>query len=565
MPPAFLELSALLVLASGFGIVAKMLKQPLIVAYIFAGIIVSAFGVFRQVDKSLFELFSNLGIAFLLFLVGIELKFDDLKYVGRAAVLTGLGQIIFTTLIGFILVAALGYGTLASLYIAFAITFSSTVIIIKLLTEKNGLQSLHGKISVGFLLVQDIVAILALMILSGLGSGQSVSLGLFVMTFAKGMFLVFAAFLAAKYFLKFLFRLTSSSVELLFVSALAWAFLMAAAAGALGFSTAIGAFLAGLAIASSPYRIQISARVKPIRDFFIVIFFILLGASMSLGASGVRVSDVIILSLFVLVGGPLIVFAIMMTLGFRNRTAFLASITVAQVSEFSLILMTAGLALGYVTTNMVALVSAVAISTITLSSYLILYGEAIFRKLAGPISKLFPEKQHDPYVINRKELKGHVILVGAEQMGWDILQFLKTKIADKAQIVVVDFNPEIIKTLQASGYNAVFGDISDPEVLEELELGRAKAIIVTDVNVDDSHQLIKFAKGKDYKGPVVGASYWIHDAVKLYEIGADYVVVPETLGGKHVAKILGEHWENLGEIKKAKTKHFEELLAHKIF
>ncbi len=564
MPPAFLELSALLVLATGLGICAKLLKQPLIIAYILAGILISTLGIFRQVDKSLFELLSNLGIAFLLFLVGIELKFEDLKYVGRTAVLTGLGQIVFTTVIGFILVAALGFSTLSSLYIAFAITFSSTVIIIKLLTEKNNLQSLHGKIAVGFLLVQDVVAIFALMILSGLGH-QSVSALLILGTVAKGAVLAGTAYLASRYFLKFLFRLTSASLELLFVSALAWAFLMAALAGLFGFSTAIGAFLAGLAIASSPYRIQISARVKPIRDFFIVIFFILLGASMSLGAAGVGVFNVIAISLFVLFGGPLIVFAIMLTLGFRNRTAFLASITVAQVSEFSLILMTLGLTLGYVTADMVALVSAVAIVTIALSSYLILYGEEIYRRLCGPISRIFPERQHDPYVLNRKDLKDHVILVGAEQMGWDILQFLKTKVRDKAQIVVVDFNPEIIKTLTASGYNAVFGDISDPEVLEELELEHAKLIVVTDVNVDDSHHLIKFAKSKDYKGPVLGASYWIHDAVKLYELGADYVVVPETLGGKHVAKILGEHWEDLGAIKKAKTKHFEELLAHKIF
>lgn len=564
MPPAFLELSALLVLATALGIVAKLLKQPLIVAYILAGILVSMLGIFRQVDRSLFELLSNLGIAFLLFLVGIELNFEDLKYVGRAAVLTGFGQIIFTTLIGFILVAALGFSTFAALYIAFALTFSSTVIIIKLLSEKNNLQSLHGKIAVGFLLVQDVVAIFALMILSGLGH-QSVSAFLILGTLLKGAVLAGAAYLASRYFLKFLFRLTSASLELLFVSALAWAFLMAALAGILGFSTAIGAFLAGLSIASSPYRIQISARVKPIRDFFIVIFFILLGASMSLGAAGVSVSHVIVLSLFVLIGGPLIVLAIMMSLGFRNRTSFLASITVAQVSEFSLILMTAGLTLGYVTPDMVALVSAVAIVTIALSSYLILYGEEIYRRLAGTIGRVFPEKQHDPYVTNRKGLKDHVILVGAEQMGWDILQFLKLKIKDKSQIVVVDFNPEIIKTLKASGFNAVFGDISDPEVLEELEFEHARLIVVTDVNVDDSDHLIKFARSRDFRGPVIGASYWIHDAVKLYELGADYVVVPETLGGKHVAKILSEHWENLGEIKKAKTKHFEELLAHKIF
>ena len=564
MPTAFLELSAVLVLATVLGILAKILKQPLIVAYIASGIIVSYLGVFRGSDREIFDLFSNLGIAFLLFLVGVDLKFEDLKYLGRASFITGIGQIVFTTLVGFILISALGYDFWPSLYMAFAITFSSTVIIIKLLSEKGHLQSLYGKISVGFLLVQDFVAILFLMVISGLGS-EPLSLTHVAGAFGRGFLLVIVAYLASKYLLKYLFRLVSSSLELLFVSAIAWAFAFSAFAVLLGFSTAIGAFLAGLVIASSPYSLQISARVKPIRDFFIIIFFILLGASSAVGAKSVEVWQVVVLSAFTLIGNPLIVLAIMMTLGFRNRTAFLSSVTVAQVSEFSLILMTVGVGIGIVTDPMVSLISAVAIVTIALSSYLILYGEKIYRFLEGPFSKIFPEKTRDPYVVNREMLHDHIILIGAEQMGWDILKFLKSRQKDLKQILVIDFNPTIIKTLNASGFNSVFGDISDPELLEELELSKAKLIIITDVDIEDCANFIKFAKNKDYKGPVVAATYWLHDAIKLCEIGADYVVVPETVGGKHIAKLLSENWDNLGEFKKLKSKHFEELMAHKVF
>src|SRR3990167_5595031 len=166
MPHLFLELAGILVLATGLGIVAKGLKQPLIVAYIFTGVVISYLGLFRGIDQGILESLSNLGIAFLLFLVGIDLKVEDLKYVGKAALYTGLGQIVFTAFVGFILVSALGFGVISSLYIAVAITFSSTVIILKLLAEKNELQSLHGKIAVGFLLVQDFVAVLALVVLS---------------------------------------------------------------------------------------------------------------------------------------------------------------------------------------------------------------------------------------------------------------------------------------------------------------------------------------------------------------------------------------------------------------
>ena len=213
----------------------------------------------------------------------------------------------------------------------------------------------------------------------------------------------------------------------------------------------------------------------------------------------------------------------------------------------------------------VCFLAAVGITTIAVSSYLILKGEKLYRRVEGVLLRIFPQKARDPYVFNRKELSGHVILVGAEQMGSDILAFLKTKFKDKSQIVVVDFNPAIISTIRAGGYNAVFGDISDPEVLEELELERAKLVIITDPDIDDNAHFIKFAKGKNYRGPIICTSYWLHDAVKLYEGGADYVVVPEEVGGDHIAKVLSENWEHLDKIKKKKSKNFGELLSHKIF
>ncbi|OGD94688.1 hypothetical protein A3F02_00420 [Candidatus Curtissbacteria bacterium RIFCSPHIGHO2_12_FULL_38_9b] len=565
MENLFFQLATVLVLASIFGIIARLFKQPLIIAYIFTGIVISVFAVFKSFDRAFLDILANFGIAFLLFLVGIELKIEDLKYVGKAAIFTGFGQIFFTALVGFIIVSALGFPVVPAMYIAIALTFSSTVIIVKLLTEKHDLQSLYGKIAVGFLLIQDFVAVLALMFLSGFSVGKTPHIGDIMLIFVKGFFLFIFTYIVSKTILKYVLKLTSTSVELLFISAIAWAFLMAAFAQRIGFSIAIGAFLAGIAIASSPYRIQISARVKPLRDFFIVIFFILLGASMSIGASGVQISHMIILSLFILIGNPLIVLAIMLPLGFRNRTSFLTSVTVAQISEFSLILMAVGYEIGHLTTEMVSLVSGVGIITITLSSYLILYGERIYKFIQKPFTKLFPEKARDPYVLHRELLKDHVILIGAEQMGSDILEFLKSKVADREQIVVVDFNPEIINSIRAAGFNAVFGDISDPEVLEELELGRAKLIIITDPDLLDSALLIKFAKDKNYKGPYVASSYWLHDAIKLYETGADYVVVPETVGGKHISRLLAENWEDLNNIKKQKSKHFEQLLSHKIF
>lgn len=565
MPALFFELAIVLVLSTILGIIFRALKQPLILAYITAGIIISLFGLFGQIDASVFELLSSIGISFLLFLIGVELQLSDLKYMGRSALYLGLGQIAFTAIVGFVLVSALGFSQIASIYMAIAISFSSTVIIIKLLGEKHDLQSLYGKIAIGYLLVQDFVAIVALMILSGFGDSGAPTVGILLGIMVKGFLLVGLAYIASKSILKFLFSLTSPSTELLFVSAIAWSFLLSAISALLGFSIAIGAFLAGVAIASSPYRIQISARIKPVRDFFIIIFFIFLGASMSAGASGVLVSQILLLSLFVLFLKPLIMLAIMLTLGFKNRTAFLSSVTGAQISEFSLILMTGGLALGHVPPEAVALFASVGIVTITLSSYLILYGDRLWRFVAKPMARLFPEKPREPRFPTREGLLDHFILIGAEQMGWDILEYLSGKMHSKRGIVVVDFNPEAIKTLAASGYNAVFGDIGDSELAPELAFERAKVIISTVPDAVDTLYLIRMARDYNFRGPIIVTSYWMHDAIKLYEAGADYVVVPEEVGGAHVAKILSEHWDNLGKIKKSRHKHFDELLSHKIF
>ncbi len=565
MPHLFLELAAILALATGFGIVARRLRQPLILAYIFAGIVISFLGLFRGVNQDIFTLLSNFGIAFLLFLVGIELKLDDLKYIGRAAIYTGFGHIIFIALLGFIILTGLGFSAVSSIYIAIALTFSSTVIIIKLLSEKRDLQSLYGKVAVGFLLVEDFVAILALMFLSGFGGGKIPTVGGIFLILVKGILLAAFVYLASKFVLKYLFKMASTSVELLFVAAIAWAFILSALAEAAGFSIAIGAFLAGLAVARSPYRLEISARVKPLRDFFLIIFFIFLGASLSIGGSSLNLGYIIFLSAFILIGNPLIVMAIMLTLGFRNRTSFLASITVAQISEFSLILMSVGRSLGHVSASDVGMVAAIGVVTITLSSYLILYGDVIYRYLQKPMSRIFPEKGRDPYVANKESLSNHVILVGGEQMGSDILHILKGRFDDKGKIVVVDFNPEVYRSLSASGYNAVFGDICDPEVLEELEIAHAKLIVITDPDIYDTLHVLNFAREKNFKGPIVATAYWIHDAVKLYEAGCDYVVVPDTIGGKHVGRILAEHWDNLNSIKKNKSKYFEELVSRKIF
>ena len=405
-----------------------------------------------------------------------------------------------------------------------------------------------------------------LMFLAGVGPrGQPFEWRALVFTFIKGAFLIGALWLVSKYALKRIFAYVASHFELLFLCTMAWALGVSSVFKFLGFSFEIGAFLSGVALANLPYRYSISARIAPIRDFFIIIFFIVLGFSIDFAAVKNMFWEILVFSLFVTIATPIVIANYLGWLGFGKRVAFLSGLALAQVSEFSLIIVVVGARLGHVSSEVVSFISSVAILNIAVSSYLVINGSRIYRLLRNKV-KIIERRKTATFAIPKKDLQNHIILVGAEQMGNDILDFLTTKIKETNQsLVVVDFNPAIVESLTAGNVNVIFGDISDPEVLEQLNLSEAMLIITTVPDLVDNINLIKFAKKNGYAGPIIAASYWLHDAIKLYEIGADYVVVPEEVGGKHVARVLSDHWENLKEIKKTKSKHFEELLAHRIF
>ena len=374
----FSQISLLLVVAAASGAIVKFFKQPLLIGYLFAGFVLSALGLVGDVE--VFSGLGQIGVALLLFLVGIEMNLKELPSIGKVALLTGLGQIAFTFTVGFLISMGLGFATLASVYIAIALTFSSTIIIVKLLSEKNDLDSLYGKISVGFLLVQDLVAVLILMYLAGLGEGQLVASDYLVIG-VKAIVLLGAIWgLSKKVLPTFFNKYLSKSQELLFISSIAWALGVSTfVAGPLGFTIEIGGFLAGLALSNLPEHLEIASRTRPLRDFFLTIFFLLLGTKLAIGNIGAIIIPALILSVFVLVGNPTIVLSILGLLGHKRRTSILAGLTVAQISEFSLIIVAMGATLGHLTESNVAMVVLVAVITMTASTYLILGADGVYR------------------------------------------------------------------------------------------------------------------------------------------------------------------------------------------
>jgi Kef-type K+ transport system membrane component KefB len=531
MTAGLFELAVVILLAAFLGFIAKILRQPLIIAYLATGAVIGYFGFVDLTEQTAFHFFSDLGIMFLLFLVGLEINYSSLKLVGKTSFIVGIGQVIFTSLLGYFIALALGFDPMASIYIAIALSFSSTIIVVKLLSEKRELNSLYGKISVGFLLVQDFVAILILLGLSGLAPGGEVDWLALGMTILKGLGLFALMLWLGRKVLPFVFDRVARSSELLFIISLAWVFLLAALVSRIGFSIEIAGFLAGLALANSSEHYQIAQRIRPLRDFFILVFFVMLGASSATADfTGLGLAT-IVFSLFVLIGNPIIVLIIMGTMRYRRRTSFLTGLAVAQISEFSLVLAAMGAKVGHLDESAVALVTAVGIATITVSSYMIIYGNGLYRRFSGML-RIF-ERRHLRREHNVDIRRKEIILIGAHRTGESIAMNLSPD-----QVLVIDFDPEVIGNLSGRGYECIFGDITDPEVFEEANFPEAKLVISTSPDLQDNLTLLETLNQMDLRPKVILRAENEEEAKFLYTKGADYVLLPHFTSGQYLGKTL---------------------------
>jgi len=526
------------------------LKQPPILAYILAGLLLGPVGFNLIKDSGLISALSDMGIAFLLFLVGLEMDFKKLKEVGRSSILTGVGQIAFTGTIGYIACRFLGLPLMESIYIAIGLSFSSTIIIVKLLSEKGDLDSLYGRIAVGFLLVQDFVAIAILVGLGMLKTG-SVEITIIGKTILSAVTLLLAAILSSKYVLPRLFSHIARSQEILFLSSISWAFLFSWFSSFLGFPVEIGAFLAGLAMAPLPYCYEIFGKIKPLRDFFVVLFFVILGMRLNISPQMLR--PAVILSAIVLIGNPTIVMTILGLLGYRRRTSFFASLATAQISEFSMILVAMGIELGQISQTASSLITTVALITIAISTYAITFNDKIY-DFVSPFLRIFERKKTRMEPRKEKKMKNHIIVFGYHRMGYTIVKELKRM---KEKVLVIDFNPDLIKLLKKEKIPYLYGDALDSEVIERSNIEKSKMIVSTIPCLKTNLYLIY--KAKSYNKPIIVTTTQLEDARELYRVGADYVIIPHFLGGEKAASIIKEVLKGRKKMVKIKFDHIKHL------
>lgn len=533
----------------------SLLKQPLIIGYIAAGIILgpNVLNIIHANDA--ISAFAQLGVVVLMFTVGLNLSPKVFREVGKVSLITGIGQILFTSIIGAIISIALGYNIIESLYISIALTFSSTIIIMKILSDKDDTETLYGKISVGFLLVQDVVAMLILAAISSFLPNATSSSGISIFNFVAIFSIAAILIPVSLYIVPKTLKKIAKSQEYLLLFSLGWCLLLAISFYKLNFSMEIGALLAGVTLSSSIYRYEIVSKIKSIRDFFIFLFFVNLGAHMNIANLEHSILPIVVFSLFIIIGNPLVVLVLMGRMGYTKKTAFLAGLTVAQISEFSLILISLGVTAGSLDSEILSMVTMVGLITIAASTYAMIYADNIYPRIEKILS-IFEKKS-----IKRSEEKVRInnldiILFGYDKIGFSLLKVFKKM---KWKYLVIDYNPEVIKYLENNRVKCMYGDAEDTDMLNELQMYKSKMVISTIPDYGLNSLILKHIREHNDTTIVLMVCNSIEDSLKLYNEGASYVIIPRFLGGEHASALLEKHGFDMNKFIKEKVAHLEHL------
>ena len=530
----FAEVAALLILASVVGLTGMLLRLPLIMSFIIVGILAgpSGFGLVTGTEE--IELLSELGIAVLLFLVGLKLDLQLIRSIGKVSLIAGLAQILLTGIAGLAIALLFELPLLVAGFVAVAMTFSSTIIVVKLLSDRREIDSMHGRIALGILIVQDLVVVLVMLVLSAIDAGTAAANPWFgvvrMIGFALILMLVLALFM--RYAADRVLQRVARSPELLVTFAIAWAAFIAAAGDSFGFSKELGGLLAGVSLASTHYKDAISTRLTSMRDFLLLFFFIVLGAQLELGAIHSQWPTAVVLSVFVLIGKPLIVMSVMAWLGYRKRTGFMAGLVLAQISEFSLILIAMGQGLGHLNEATMSLVTLIGLVTIALSTYLIHNANTLYGYLEPWLSRFERQTPHREQADMNLPAGQHydVVLFGLGRYGSAMYERLHEA---GQKVLGIDFDPDNVRNWQRQNIPAMYGDMADPDFIAHLPLAGARWVIAATPVVsaalthnDPRRILVESLKDQGFSGRIAVAAQHAHDAGSLREKGADLILMP---------------------------------------
>jgi len=558
MNSIFIQLAIILTLICALGFITYKLKLPLLIAYLVGGLLLAGVATFDISKSYVFSFLPDIGIAFVLFLVGMELDLRELKSFGKQIITAGLLQVIISATLGTYIAQSFGFKLPEAIYLGVGLSFSSTLVVVKLLLDRKDLTSLYGKLSIGVLLLEDLLAVIILLVMT---SATKVNSSNLVFVFLLKIILLFGAALSInRFILTPIFKAVSSSGELLFLTVLAWCFGFISLAGLLGFSVLIGAFLAGVVLASSPYHYHIQGKITPMRDFFVALFFVYLGTRVNFTEVSTLAPLIVIFALYAVLVKPLIFLLLFGIFGFRKHTMFKTAINLSQISEFSLIILLIGLNLKVISQSALSVIALSSVISFIVSSVMISQANRIYKFSAVVIAFFERKRTYLKEPESENKLSDHIVVIGAHRVGGEIVRFLKR---EKRPLVVLDFNPDQVESLLSVGIPVIYGDMGDPEVLDILSLPHSKLIISTCPDLADNKTLLEDLKLRRIFAPTIVRAETIKEAKVLYKLGADLVIVPDILAGDVLLNILREHLDDKSFFNDRPRIELEKL-SHKI-
>ncbi len=552
---AVIEIGMILIFATILAFIVKLFKQPLTPAYILAGLILGPLGLGLIKDPEAIKALSEFGIAFLLFAVGLEINIKKLKDIGLVASLGGLIQVVIMYFLGFIISLKLGFSNFEAIILGIVLAFSSTMIVIKFLSDSEQLDTLHGRIVLGILLVQDLLIII---VLSLLATAENFSPIIVLFALSKGAVLFGSAYLASRFIFPKLFAFAARSKELLFLTSLTVLFIFAIFAHYLSFSVAIGAFVSGVALANLPYHFDIIGKVNPLKSFFATLFFVSLGMQLTTISSEFMIR-ILWLVLAIVVIKPIIIYFAVSLFGYEKRTAFFSGLSLGQVSEFSLILIVMPFVVGAISQEVFSTIILLTIITMILTSYLLEFQYSIYLFFSPAltfIEKILPVKKKLVLEYHPRGKKIDVLLIGKHRMG-SIFYSTLEKLMKK--VIVLDNNPDVIKELLKNKIACTYGNMANKEVLDKIKVKTLKTAISTVPNTRDNLFLIRYMKNKNKKINMIVTANHVHQAKRLYAAGADYVILPHIISGEKVASMLKKSTKNKKYFENTKSKNMKHL------
>ncbi|GAB7078475.1 cation:proton antiporter domain-containing protein [Megalodesulfovibrio paquesii] len=550
-----------IIAATGLGIAAKALKQPLLLAYIAAGILLGPrLGLGLIEDEASIQTISEIGLILLLFIIGLEIDVKKLLSSGSSLIAAGVSQFALCVLMGLALFPLLGFalggGKFDALYMAVGLALSSTMIVVKLLYDKFELGALPGRITLGILVFQDIWAILFLAVQPNL---HDPGLGVILLSFLKGGLLVVAALAASRHLLGRLFAFIAKMPELVLVTAVAWCFLVSEAAGAVGLSREMGALIAGVSLSTFPYNIDVIAKVVNIRDFFVTLFFVGLGLQIPMPSVGM-LALAVVATVFLALSRFVSIFPVLYLLKNGMRTSLLPPINLSQMSEFSLVIASIGLGLGHVQAETVGVLTFVFAIAAVGSTYAINANHLLQQRLAVRLRRL-GLKDLDERDETQDDGGKDVIFLGFYREASSLFHELEQMdIANAAadtegagilrRSLVIDFNPQVHAELKRRGLACMYGDIASLDTLHHAHMGHAAVIVAT---IPDTilrgvtnMRLLAAARRVAPHARVIVTTNTLAKATALYEAGADFVFIPRIHSVRELALAIAEALHDSG-------------------